>query len=115
MPKMCIRDRCEDACPRGQASSFPNFSAKETKKVSKNLANDEAAEYTITAVSYTHLDVYKRQTQTNDDLQGHGSRWEVILPCPSFYFAVSMLSLIHICISSLQGFLYPAIHWKITF
>jgi len=39
---------CEVACPRGQAASFPNFSAKETKKVSKNLANDEAAEYTIT-------------------------------------------------------------------
>ena len=30
-------------------------------------------------------------TQTNDDLQGHGSRLEVILPCPSFYFAVSMI------------------------
>jgi len=25
-----------------------NFSAKETRKVPKNLANDEAAEYTIT-------------------------------------------------------------------
>ena len=29
--------------------------------------------------------------QTNDDLQGRGSRLEVILPCPSFYFAVSMI------------------------
>mgnify|MGYP000162961188 CR=1 FL=1 len=25
------------------------------------------------------------------DLQGHGSRLEVNLPCPSFYFAVSMI------------------------
>ena len=29
--------------------------------------------------------------QINDDLQGHGSRLEVDLPCPSFYFAVSMI------------------------
>ena len=30
-------------------------------------------------------------TQTYDDLQGHGSRLEVNLPCPSFCFAVSMI------------------------
>ncbi len=30
-------------------------------------------------------------TQTNDDLQGHGSRWEVILPCPFLFFAASMI------------------------
>ena len=29
--------------------------------------------------------------QTYDDLQGHGSRLEVILPCPCLFFAVSMI------------------------
>ena len=33
----------------------------------------------------------EKDTQTNDDLQGHGSRLEVILPCPFLFFAVSMI------------------------
>ena len=30
-------------------------------------------------------------TQTNDDLQGHGSRLEVILPCPVCFFKAHMI------------------------
>jgi len=30
-------------------------------------------------------------TQTYNDLQGRGSRLEVILPCPFLFFAVSMI------------------------
>lgn len=30
-------------------------------------------------------------TQTNDDLQGRGSRLEVILPCPFYFFKAHMI------------------------
>ena len=30
-------------------------------------------------------------TQTNDDLQGHGSRLEVNLPCPVCFFKAHMI------------------------
>ena len=45
----------------------------------------------VTAVLRNQSRRFFTFTQTNDDLQGHGSRLEVILPCPFLFFAVSMI------------------------
>ena len=60
---MCIRDRfqaiCDDADVPTQA--FANKSDMAGGSTLGNLSNMQASMHAVDAVSYTHLDVYKRQ------------------------------------------------------
>ena len=60
---MCIRDRLNDVVWR-KSNPMPNFRGKRLTNAHETLiwaSRDEDSKYTFNSVSYTHLDVYKRQ------------------------------------------------------
>ena len=60
------------------------------KKKSRRTADTFPRAYETAALIFRAA-VSLRLHKPNDDLQGHGSRLEVILPCPFLFFAVSMI------------------------
>ena len=70
---MCIRDRPR-VRPFGTAHIFEGklyIQTGKVKEVSKQLHANSKAEICAFTVSYTHLDVYKRQTSACGKIQSH--------------------------------------------
>ena len=62
--------------------------ARRQKKKSRRTA---AYQHAYEAAALSFRAAVSLRLQTYDDLQGHGSRWEVSLPCPFFFFIASMI------------------------
>ena len=58
---MCIRDRCEDGADRCGNTPAQQLRTQGILDIITHISLAHGAAYTHRTVSYTHLDVYKRQ------------------------------------------------------
>ena len=99
--EMCIRDRCvhsgrsdnayQDGTKPLSLTQHPHNGGDEDHGRQDEAA--EAQDYAV-PVSYTHLDVYKRQLHTGAVVMGHGKlllTWSVLSACLLFSGTVLLL------------------------